>query len=44
MAFARVMAKRKIKEGKLCDVCSQRFVTFEAAEEHRRRMHPDVTV
>ena len=43
-ALARAMANRENKERKLCDVCNQRFTTFEDTEEHRRKAHPEVAV
>jgi hypothetical protein len=42
MAIADYRARRKNKERTYCDVCNQKFDTFEYAEEHRRRMHEDV--
>jgi len=37
------LAKRKNEERKRCDICRQKFATYEAAEEHRRKVHADVT-
>jgi transcriptional regulator NrdR family protein len=42
MAIADYRVRRKNKKRMRCDVCKARFDTFEAAEEHRRRMHGDV--
>jgi hypothetical protein len=44
MALAQSIARRNNKQRKLCDVCNRQFINFEAAEEHRRKMHPDVMV
>ncbi|AIC14555.1 hypothetical protein [Nitrososphaera viennensis] len=44
MALADFMARRKNKERRRCDICRQKFDTYEAAEEHRRKAHADVVV
>jgi hypothetical protein len=44
MALAQSITKRNNKQRKLCDVCNRAFLNFEAAEEHRRKVHPDVMV
>jgi hypothetical protein len=44
MALAQSIAKRNNQQRKLCDVCNREFLNFEAAEEHRRKVHPDVMV
>lgn len=44
VALADLLTRRKNKERKRCDVCKQRFDTYEAAEEHRRKAHADVVV
>lgn len=41
---ADLVARKKNKERKRCDVCKQKFDTYEAAEEHRRKMHADVVI
>lgn len=43
-ALADLAARRQIKERKRCDICRQKFGTYEAAEDHRRKMHADVLV
>ncbi len=43
-ALADFLARRQIKERKRCDICRQKFDTYEAAEDHRRKMHADVVV
>jgi hypothetical protein len=41
MHLADYLAGRKYKKrAKTCDVCSQRFVTIEDMEVHRRKEHP----
>jgi transcriptional regulator NrdR family protein len=44
MALAHLKAKQKNREKRLCDVCNREFITFEATEEHRRKVHPNVEV
>jgi hypothetical protein len=44
MAIADYRARRRNAARTYCDVCSQKFASFEAAEEHRRKMHKDVAV
>jgi hypothetical protein len=44
MAIADYRARRRNAARTQCDVCSQKFASFEAAEEHRRKMHEDVAV
>lgn len=39
MALADWLARRKHDGRRQCDVCGQRFGTFEEAEDHRRRAH-----
>ncbi|AIF83750.1 hypothetical protein NTE_01689 [Candidatus Nitrososphaera evergladensis SR1] len=43
-ALADRLAQRRNKERKRCDICRQRFDTYEAAEEHRRKVHADVMI
>jgi hypothetical protein len=45
MALADRFAGRKSKNARtLCDVCGQRFPSYEDAEDHRRNVHMDAAV
>jgi tRNA U54 and U55 pseudouridine synthase Pus10 len=44
VAIADYRAQRKNKERKRCDVCNQKFNSFEDAEEHRRKAHANVAI
>lgn len=45
MALADRFAGRKSKnERKHCDVCGQRFLSYEDAEAHRRIAHTDAAI
>ncbi len=43
-AVADLVARKKNKDRKRCDVCKQKFDTYEAVEDHRRKTHADVVI
>jgi hypothetical protein len=45
MALADRFARRKSKnERTLCDICGQRFPSYEDAEGHKRNAHTDAAI
>lgn len=43
-AFADYLTRRKYDKQKRCDVCGQKFETFERTEIHRRESHSNARV
>ena len=43
-AFADYLTRRRHDKQKICDVCKQRFETFERTEIHRRESHSNAKV